>query len=160
MDKRKVSKLQEKDVAKKFNGRTSIASGALWFDKADVRSDKFLIECKYTDNDYYILTKTVWNKICKEAIKDNLRTPLLCIYLRGGKEEMVIAPYNYFPDFILKKADFHRVKMKSINSINIRYGYCGLAFTENSQWEDFVIVSLKDFLDYDKMIDEFYGVGE
>ena len=63
MNARKKSQLQEKSVAKEFNAKTVIASGSLWFANSDVRSDKFLIECKTTDKDYYSLTAKVWEKI-------------------------------------------------------------------------------------------------
>ena len=57
------SQLQEKSVAKDFNAKVTVASGALWGMKADVRNEKFLIECKTTEKDYYSLTAKVWEKI-------------------------------------------------------------------------------------------------
>ena len=75
------SNLQEKSVAKQFGGKQVIASGALWFAHSDVRNDKFLIECKTTEKDYYSLTAKVWEKIEQEAIRDHLRIPLMVIDL-------------------------------------------------------------------------------
>ena len=69
------SQKQEKSVAKDFNARTVVASGAKWGAKGDVRNDKFLIECKTTEKDYYSLTANVWEKIEREAITDHMRTP-------------------------------------------------------------------------------------
>nr|DAZ52254.1 MAG TPA: hypothetical protein [Caudoviricetes sp.] len=43
---RRVSKAQEKKVAKLMNGRVQSNSGATPFLKGDVVTDKFLIECK------------------------------------------------------------------------------------------------------------------
>lgn len=40
------SSLQEKKVAKETNGRRVANSGATMFEKGDVNTDKFLIECK------------------------------------------------------------------------------------------------------------------
>ena len=57
------SQKQEKSVAKDFNANVTVASGAFWGMKADVRNDKFLIECKTTEKDYYSLTAKVWEKI-------------------------------------------------------------------------------------------------
>lgn len=84
------SNKQEKDVAKKFNARQVIASGAIWFSKADVRNSEYLIECKTTGNTYYSLTAKVWEKIEREAIKDHMRTPLMVIDLEHGKDRIIV----------------------------------------------------------------------
>lgn len=92
------SNLQEKKVASEISGRTVIASGSLWGSKGDVRSDKFLVECKTTDKDYYTLQYSTWEKIYKESARDGLRIPAMCIDLEGGKYRMaVISPYYEFP---------------------------------------------------------------
>ena len=51
------SNKQEKDVAKILGGKTVMASGSLWQAKGDVRTSKYLVECK--------------------TRKDGLRSPLL-----------------------------------------------------------------------------------
>lgn len=83
MDIKKRSRKQEEKVAKELNGRPTPASGALWGAKGDVKSEQFLVECKFTDSDYYALSKKVWRKIEKEALSDNFRTPLMCIEVLG-----------------------------------------------------------------------------
>lgn len=91
MDIRKRnSKNQENKVAKELAGKVTPASGALWGAKADVRNDKFLVECKTTEKDFYTLTFTVWDKINKEAIKDGLRIPVMCIDLHNGKDRYAV----------------------------------------------------------------------
>lgn len=50
-----------------------------------MRSDKFLVECKATQSDYYSLTSTTWNKIADEALRDGIRLPLMCIEIKGKK---------------------------------------------------------------------------
>ena len=57
------SNKQEREVAKIFGGKQVIASGSLWFADSDVRSDKYLIECKTTEKDYYTLTAKVLSLI-------------------------------------------------------------------------------------------------
>ena len=79
MKVKKKSQLQEARVAKELNAKTVIASGALWGSKGDVRHEDFLVECKTTTKLYYSLTMKVWEKIEKEAVKDGLRIPLMCI---------------------------------------------------------------------------------
>ena len=89
------SQKQEKSVAKKFNARLTAASGALWGMKGDVRSDKYLIECKTTEKDYYTLTAKVWEKIQEEAIQDHMRTPLMMIDLKDTDRYVVFRPKDF-----------------------------------------------------------------
>lgn len=85
MDKKKKSQKQEKSVAKHFNAKTVIASGAIWSSKGDVRNNDFLIECKYTDRGSYSVTSKVWEKISLEAVNDHLRIPLLVIDIQDTR---------------------------------------------------------------------------
>lgn len=89
------SQKQEKSVAKDFNAKTVVASGALWGAKGDVRNDKFLIECKTTEKDYYSITTKVWEKIEEEALKDRMRTPLLIIDLQDRDRYVVFNPNQF-----------------------------------------------------------------
>ena len=89
------SQKQEKSVAKKFNARVTAASGALWGMKGDVRSDKYLIECKTTEKDYYTLTAKVWEKIQEEAIQDHMRIPLMVIDLKDTDRYVVFRPKDF-----------------------------------------------------------------
>ena len=89
------SNKQEKKVAKLFSGKTVIASGALWFASSDVKSDKFLIECKTTEKDRFIVKAEIWEKICSEAIKDGFRIPLLVVDIKD-KFSYVVFPPNCF----------------------------------------------------------------
>lgn len=86
------SRTQEKKVAKEIDGYTNIASGALWNKKGDVRSEGLLVECKCTGKEYYSLSLSTWNKIFKEATKDGLRTPVMCIDLEGSKYRKAVVP--------------------------------------------------------------------
>lgn len=90
------STIQEKRVAKDLNAKVTVASGALWTQKADVRSDDFLIECKTTAKDFYSLTTTTWSKIKKQALNDNFRIPVMCIDLEDGKESIAIMSIHDF----------------------------------------------------------------
>lgn len=92
---RKRSQKQEKSVAKEFNARVTLASGALWFSKSDVRSEKFLIECKTTQKGFYTITNKVWEKVDNEALKDGMRTPLLIVDLHDTERYVVFNPTNF-----------------------------------------------------------------
>lgn len=111
------SNKQEKDVAKKFNARKVVASGAIWFSKADVRSSEFLIECKTTGKTYYSLTAKIWEKIEKEAIKDHMRTPLMVIDFEHGKDRLIVFRTKDF-DMDINDMSFPARKSVRINPID------------------------------------------
>lgn len=96
------SNKQEQKVAKQLGGKVTVASGALPFQKADVRSDLFLIECKTTKNTYYSLTENTWNKIKRQANKDGMRLPLMCIDVRSteNKDATVSLVVMRYLDFV------------------------------------------------------------
>ena len=99
MQIKKKSQLQEKSVAKDLDARTVIASGSLWGSKGDVRHDDFLVECKTTEKPYYSLTMKVWEKIEKEAIKDGLRIPLMCIDINNGEDRYAVFLEKHFKHY-------------------------------------------------------------
>jgi hypothetical protein len=85
MTNRKLSQAQEKSAAKQLNGRVTAASGATVFAKGDVRCDAFLVECKATRQRAYVLRYSTWEKIEREALKDGLRIPLMCVDMQGRR---------------------------------------------------------------------------
>lgn len=99
MKLKKKSQLQEKSVAKDLNAKTVVASGALWGSKGDVRHDEFLVECKTTEKSYYSLTMTVWEKIEKEATKDGLRIPLMCVDINNGEDRFAVFLEKHFKHY-------------------------------------------------------------
>ena len=103
MDNKKMSNKQENRVAKETGGYTTIASGALYFQKADVRLEEYLIECKTTKEPFYKLKRSTWEKIQKEALKDGMRIPLMQIDLEDSKYRVAILDYNDFLSFDLEK---------------------------------------------------------
>lgn len=84
-----MSNLQEKRVANEINGKVVIGSGSIWSMKGDCRNEDYLIECKTTKKDYYVLNVKTWLKIEEEAIKDSLRTPVLCIDTRTANLALI-----------------------------------------------------------------------
>ena len=60
--------LKEKSDASMVGGKRVRGSGNKWNSPGDVRSDKYLIECKQTDNKSYSLTKEKLDKIYEEAL--------------------------------------------------------------------------------------------
>ena len=122
---KKKSMLQEKRTAKEFNGNTTIASGALYFQKADVRTgtdrtsmfnnSDFLIENKFTDKETYKLERKIWEKIAKEALHDNFRTPLMQIDIQDL--HLVIMDYNDYLEYFEGYNVVEYVKSTKYNSI-------------------------------------------
>ena len=110
MDNKKMSNKQENKVAKETGGYTTIASGALYFQKADVRLDNFLIECKTTREPFYKLKRSTWEKIQKEALKDGMRIPLMQVDLENSKYRVAIIDYNDFLSFDLDEYVYVRTK--------------------------------------------------
>ena len=96
MKVKKKSQLQEKSVAKDLNAKTVVASGALWGSKGDVRHDEFLVECKTTEKPFYSLTMKVWEKIEKEAVRDGLRIPLMCLDINNGEDRYAVFLEKHF----------------------------------------------------------------
>ena len=103
---KRKSKKQEMKIAKDIGGKVTLASGALYFQNADVRSDEFLIEAKTTGSSYYSLKESIWNKVEKEALKDNFRTPLMHIQLLDGAFEYVVMNINTFYALELDKYSY------------------------------------------------------
>lgn len=114
------SKKQEKRVAKCIGGKETVASGALYFQKADVREDTWLVECKTTANSYYILKESIWDKITKEAHRDGLRYPLMQIDLNDGKDSLVVLNYLDFIGFDFDKETYVKEDIKLLDKKSYR----------------------------------------
>ena len=126
-----LSKLQEKRIAKDINGKVTIASGSLDFQKADVRNDKFLVEAKTTEKNYYPLNIKTWDRINNQAINDGLRIPIMCIDLEDGKDSLVVISsldlWGLVPEGVVTYVD---------NPI-ARQGKTSIRLTTNFLHEDF-----------------------
>lgn len=152
MKLKKKSQLQEKSVAKDLNAKTVVASGALWGSKGDVRHDNLLVECKTTEKPFYSLSMQIWEKIEKEAIKDGLRVPVMCIDLNNGKDRYAVflrKDFHHYKRFyeIYKRLDTSWSDKKSFrvqspcSCLMIRYEYKGTHKNPH-----FVVTPWSDFL--------------
>lgn len=138
------SRKQEKNVAKELEARPVIASGALWGAKGDVRHDGYLIECKTTEKDYYVLSKSTWAKIRREAIRDGIRVPLMSIDLQSGEARIAVYEEGMFPSIPSPE------KVKEVKqSIRVDKEHCILKFEGSytlvvTDWEYVVEQVLKE----------------
>jgi Holliday junction resolvase len=91
--KRFRSQIQERNLAKKFNGVVRPGSGAFPMLKGDCKTPYYLMEAKRTDKKQMIL-KTEWlDKIVKEANRTD-RLPILALEI--GNRRWIICEENDF----------------------------------------------------------------
>ena len=62
----------------------TLNSGALWFDKGDLKTSKYLIEVKHTNKRSFRLTDKLLGKLIDEAYSVR-KEPLLIIYIGNYK---------------------------------------------------------------------------
>lgn len=63
-------------------------------DGASFNEDDYLIENKFTDKPNYKLELGIWQKIAKEALNDNFRTPLMQVDIQDL--QLVVMDYNHY----------------------------------------------------------------
>lgn len=68
--------------------------------KGDVKTERFLVECKFTDKTQYVLKLDTLNKIAKEALQAG-REPLLSLDIYG--KQFFVVPREVFLELV--KAD-------------------------------------------------------
>ena len=86
-----MKKWQRKEIrdAQAFNGRRTPGSGNKSGFKGDVKSSKFLFECKQTTKKGFRITNQMWDKAYSEALLSD-RIPAMSIELSNGKELIVL----------------------------------------------------------------------
>jgi hypothetical protein len=134
---KKASLKQEKRVAKEVGGRATIASGALYSQKGDVRTDRFLIECKTTEKDFFTFTRKVWDKIRREAIKDGMRYPVLSVEFAAQLKQSAIFSFNDLGHFFLTQS-------RMLSLLHSGVGYEGMVIESlriwyNRPWQFFTL---------------------
>ena len=92
MNTREFSSKQESRVAKLLNGKKVANSGATKFNKGDVRTDRFLIECKTatSEKSSFSIKKEWLKKNKEEAFESGLRYSALAIDFGGDEDYFVI----------------------------------------------------------------------
>lgn len=161
---------RERSAAKELGGRSVIGSGALWFDKGDIKTEKFLIEDKFTDSDSYSIKLSILNTIEKQASKVH-KVPLL----RFGFEKYQLNYIMFHIGYFNEKLDPYsglvpRLETVGAKSISLPFNYfekldlfteveygifCFIIFQDENQTNDipFGIMSWESFKKYqDKFI--------
>jgi len=148
---------RERSAAKEIGGRSVIGSGALWFDKGDIKTEKFLIEDKFTDADSYTINLSTLKTVEKQAAKVH-KVP----FLRFGFEKYGTNYIMFNIDYYTKELDprdpmVHRIEV-SKKSTTIPHdfferlelsmtGYilCFIIFKEEDVETSFAVVTWGDF---------------
>lgn len=91
------SQKREKQIATEIGGRAHIASGALWFRKADASNDLFLVEDKFTDANVYRVVYNTLLKLEHQALRIG-KTPIFRFgFTKAAKDFILVreCDYNY-----------------------------------------------------------------
>lgn len=83
------SKLQERKAARDYNGTVTPGSGNGWIHKADVHSEKYIVECKTTTKQSYSLKLADLKKLYVQALIEN-KTPVFEIEFDGDMTFVVL----------------------------------------------------------------------
>lgn len=98
--KPKWRKFEDK-LAKELNGKRNKASGGLWYNPSDIKTDVYLVEAKQTDKKSYSITLEKWDKIYEEALFSK-RIPLLAIQIKDT-ELIVLSKKDFLTFFPSQK---------------------------------------------------------
>jgi hypothetical protein len=95
-DRRRLdNKRDELDWTRRTGGYQQPNSGRTWFRKADVRDEDYLWDCKETEKGSYTINLKEWEKLGRQARKENGRMPGLKVTFvkgNGKKVELIIIP--------------------------------------------------------------------
>jgi len=80
-----------KNKGRKFEEKIQkcINSGALWFDKGDLKTEDYIIEIKFTEKKSFSITKKILQKIWNEALESN-KLPKLIVGIKDGEKDWVL----------------------------------------------------------------------
>ena len=80
-----------KKLGNKFEKKCqrTINSGALWFNKGDLRYGDYVIDAKYTDKKSFSITLSILEKIWGEALSMN-KEPMLQIGVPRNEKELFV----------------------------------------------------------------------
>ena len=81
----------KKNKGKKFEEKVQkcINSGSMWFDKGDLKTEDYLIECKFTEKKGFRISTKIIEKLWNEALERN-KLPALIIGIKTEKETWLI----------------------------------------------------------------------
>ena len=100
LNKKKESRKREDAIAKKFDGKRVVASGALWFQKGDARTDVFLVEDKFVhEAEFYTLSWSTLHKIHKQAAFHR-KVPVFTFGKLGNSGYVIVSDFYLVEDIV------------------------------------------------------------
>lgn len=102
----KRSKIQERRAASRYGGTQNSGSGNGWIRKADVRTDKELIELKTTSKSSYALKSSDLRKLWDQALLDG-RDPVFEVEFAQDGVTCVVLEKN---DYMVMREIVHRFR--------------------------------------------------
>ena len=97
MNLTKRVKHQERTVAVDLGGRRQPGSGSAWYAKGDVKTPKYLVECKQTEKKSYSLQLETIRKIEGEAAMAGREALLQVTFIEPGRQsQYMVVPYHLF----------------------------------------------------------------
>ena len=148
---------RERSAAKEIGGRSVIGSGALWFDKGDIKTDTFLIEDKFTDADTYTIQLATLKTIEKQASKVH-KVPFLRFGFEKYGTNYMMFNINYYNEVldpyevtkyrievnkkstIIPHEFFERLELNATGFI-----ICYIIFKEDNTETSFAVMTWGDF---------------
>jgi hypothetical protein len=88
--KGKDNKKDEKNWAKRRNGRVRASSGRFWWAKFDTIDDQFLTDCKETSKLSYSISLGLWKALTQMAIKEGKIPCMKVKFVQGGQEILIL----------------------------------------------------------------------
>ena len=87
--------MKKKNKGREFEEKVQkcINSGALHFDKGDLKTENFVIECKYTDKKGFRISDKILEKLWNDSLESN-KLPKLVIGISRNDKEMFIISCN------------------------------------------------------------------
>lgn len=97
MNRTKRVKHQERTVALDLGGKRQPGSGSAWYAKGDVKTPKYLVECKQTEKESYSLKLSILRKIEEESCRAGKEALLQVTFIEPGRQsQYMVVPYHLF----------------------------------------------------------------
>ena len=121
---KKMSRKREQEIARQTGGKRHTGSGSLWWKKSDASDAHFQYEDKFTEAEYFILSRTILDKIEKEA-RGEFKIPVLRFGFVGAKgtSEFVVLRawdciYKTQPPHLNSIKKSHRMRLEFLQEIS------------------------------------------
>ena len=95
MNKKQEWELWEDYVTDSLQAQKVKASGRMTLFKGDVKSDTFLVDCKYTSGRSYAVTASFWEEVCMWA-RNEMREPAIAIRCAAPNAEIAVVRESWY----------------------------------------------------------------